>query len=126
MNFFDYLNAINDTKVDLMKDDPLAVKEYKPFMINRGLSYFSDTVMQANEMNLYSDIPREWQFQFLLNTITRKKRFSKWHKGDAETKAIKLVMEYYGYSSEKAKQVADLFTKTQLDQIEKQISKGGK
>lgn len=120
------LNAINQTKEDVLKDDPLAVKEYHPFMVNRGLSYFPDTCLQANEMNKYASIPREWQFYFLLNTITSKKRYSKWHKADGETKAIKLVKEYFGYSSEKAKQVVDLFTSEQLKSIEEQMNKGGK
>lgn len=126
MNFFDMLTSINQTKVDLMKDDPLAVKEYHPFMINRGLSYFPDTCLQANEMNRYASIPREWQYQFLLNTITSKKRYSKWHKADGETKAIKLVKEYFGYSSEKAKQVANILTSAQLKEIEEKMNKGGK
>lgn len=126
MNFFSMLTAINQTKEDVLKGDPLAVKEYHPFMVNRGLSYFPDTCLQANEMNRYASIPREWQFYFLLNTITSKKRYSKWHKADGETKAIKLVKEYFGYSSEKAKQVVDLFTSDQLKSIEEQMNKGGK
>ena len=120
------LNAINQTKEDLLKDDPLAIKEYHPFMVNRGLSYFPDTCLQANEMNKHASMPKEWQFYFLLNTITSKKRYSKWHKADGETKAIKLVKEYFGYSSEKAKQVVDLFTSEQLKTIEEHMNKGGK
>lgn len=82
MSFFDYLNAINTTKKDLMKEDPLSEKDYVPFMINRGLSYFPDTIMYANEMNKYSSIPKDWQFAFYMHSIKPKKRFSKWHKKD--------------------------------------------
>ena len=123
---FDFLNSINLTKVNLLEEDPLAIKNYTPFMVNRGLSYFPDSVLYANEMNRFVEIPREWQFFFLLNTITRRKRYSKWFKQDANTKEIELVMEYYGYSTEKARNVVDLLTKDQLLAIEEKLNKGGK
>lgn len=126
MNPFDFLNAINITKKDLIAEDPLTEKEYPPFMVNRGLSYFPDTVMYANEMNRNSDIPKKWQFQFLINSISKKKRFSKWHKKDAETESLQLVMEYYGYSSEKAKEAMKILSSDQLAYIEEKLSKGGR
>ena len=64
---FDFLNAINTTKEDLLEKDPQNIKDYNPFMVNKGLSYFADTVMQANEMNRLYDAPKKWQFQYLLN-----------------------------------------------------------
>jgi hypothetical protein len=125
-NPFDFLNEINLTKKDLIREDPLVEKDYNPFMINRGLSYFADTVMYANEMNRHSGIPKIWQNDFFLNTITRKKRFSKWHKKDTESKSLQLVMEYYKYSTEKAKQVLEILTPEQLKMIEQKLYKGGK
>ena len=125
-NPFDFLNEINLTKKDLIREDPLVEKDYNPFMINRGLSYFADTVMYANEMNRHSGIPKIWQNDFFLNTITRKKRFSKWHKKDTESKSLQLVMEYYKYSTEKAKQVLGILTPEQLKMIEQKLYKGGK
>jgi hypothetical protein len=122
---FDYLNAINVTKEDLLEKDPQNIKDYNPFMINKGLSYFSDTVMQANEMNRLYDAPKKWQFQYLLNSITKKKRFSKWHKADV-SKDLSLVMEYYGYSSEKATVALGLLTEDQLKNIEERLHKGGR
>ena len=95
-------------------------------MVNRGLSYYPDTIMQANLMNRYGDIPRSWQYYFLLNTITKGKRFSKWHKAEKQTESLKLVMEYYGYSPEKARQVMDILTTDQMSIIEKRLNKGGK
>ena len=125
-NPFDFLNEINLTKKDLIREDPLVEKDYNPFMINRGLSYFADTVMYANEMNRHSGIPKIWQNDFFLNTITRKKRFSKWHKKDTESKSLQLVMEYYKYSTEKAKEVLGILTPEQLKMIELKLYKGGK
>ena len=125
MSPFDFLNSINDNKKNLF-EDPQAEKDYSPFMINRGLSYFPDTVLYANEMNRFPTIPKSWQFQFLLNTIPKKKRFSKWTKKDAETKSLQLVKEYYGYSLEKAKEALSVLTPEQLSIIEEKLQKGGK
>jgi hypothetical protein len=124
MNPFEYLNSINDTKKDIMVDD-LAEKAYNPFMVNRGLSYFQDTVLMANEMNIQHHLDNRMQYDFLRLLIRKRKRFSKWNK--PETSAdIDAVKEYYGYSNEKASQVLSLLTKDQLTTIKKKLYKGGK
>ena len=68
MNPFDYLNAINTTKKDIMVDD-IAEKGYNSFMVNRGLSYFADTVLYANEMNKHHHLDGRLQFDFFINII---------------------------------------------------------
>lgn len=124
MTPFDYLNAINLTKDDF-SDDPAFQKDYVPFIVNRGLSYFVDTCLQANEMNVRPNIPKKWQFSYLLNSITKKKRFSKWHKQEIGDD-LSMVMEYYGYSIEKAKVALSILTKDQLTMIKQKFEKGGK
>jgi len=94
-------------------------------MVNRGLSFFPDTVMYANEMNQRHYASVKWQFHFLLNSIPRKKRFSKWFKREEE-KNLRLVMDCYGYSSEKAKQVLGILTPEQLKTIEEKQYIGGR
>lgn len=125
MTPFDFIKAINSTKKDLFID-PQARKDYKPFLVNRGLSYFSDTVMYANEMNARSGIDEDMQFSFLLNTIPKKNRFSEWHKKDAITTNLALVKEYFGYSSEKASEVLSILSEEQLNMIKEKLYKGGK
>lgn len=125
MNPFEFLNCINETKKDVIAEEPDLEKEYSPFMVNRGLSYFYDSVLWANAMNQHHQIPKKWQFQFLLNSIPRKKRFSKWHKR-TEDKSLKLVMEFYNYSSDKAKQALSVLTDEQLKTIEEKLKTGGK
>jgi hypothetical protein len=125
MTPFDFINAINFTKQNLF-EDPLAPKDYVPFIVNRGLSYFPDTVLYANEMNRISGTPPEWQFSFFLNTITKKKRFSKWAKKEAETESLLFVKEYFGYSSEKAKEALNILSEEQLAIIKEKLYKGGK
>ena len=125
MTPFDFVNAINQTKENLFVE-PMAHKDYSPFLVNRSLSFFHDTVAQANEMNLHSSIPKDWQFFFLLNSITKKKRYSKWAKADKATKSLLLVQEYFGYSSEKAKVALSILTDDQLKEIQQKLNKGGK
>ena len=125
MTPFDFINAINVSKQNLF-EDPLATKDYIPYIVNRGLSYFPDTVLYANEMNLNSGIPNDWQFSFFLNSIPKKKRFSKWHKKDAETESFRLVKEYFGYSDEKVKEALTILTDDQLTMIKEKLYKGGK
>lgn len=126
MSFFDFLNAINDSKKDLIKNDPLTEKDYVPFMINRSLSYFPDTIMFANEMNTHSSIPKHWQFAFYLNGVNKKKRFSKWHKKDQNSENLKLVMREYNYSSEKAAVALELLTDENLKQLKAKYVEGGR
>lgn len=124
MNPFEYLNAINYTKKDIMVDD-LSEKAYNSFIVNRSLSYFPDTVLAANEMNRYHQIDQKLQFQFLINIIRKRKRFSKWDKKISDQK-IEVIKEYYGYSEEKACQVLSLLNDSQLKELEKRIFKGGR
>ncbi len=124
MNHFDYLKSITDSKEDIMVDD-LAEKDYNAFMVNRGLSYYNDTVIYANEMNKNSHIDSRLQFDFLKQIIRKRKRFSKWNKAD-KLADIEIIKEYYGYSRDKAYQVLPLLSKDKIDHLRKKISKGGR
>lgn len=124
MNPFDYLNAINNTKEDIMVDD-IAENGYNSFMVNRGLSYFNDTVLFANEMNIHHHLDNRLQFDFLINIIRRRKRFSKWMKPEIASD-VEVVKEYYGYSNEKARQALTLLTPEQINEIKKKVYKGGR
>ena len=122
---FDFLKAINETKEDLFVD-PQAEKDYSAYMINRGLSFFPDTILYSNMMNRYSHIPKKSQFCFFINNIVKKKRFSQWHKKDKETESLTLVMEYFGYSAEKAKEALKILSDAQLIIIKEKQKKGGR
>ena len=124
MNHFDYLNSINLTKQDVMVDD-ICEKDYNSFMVNRGLSYFADTVVIANEMNKHHQIDNKLQYHFLINMIRKRKRFSKWAKANKESD-IDAVKEYYGYSNEKARQAMTLLSPDQITSIKNKVSKGGR
>jgi len=120
----DFLTAINQTKKNLMDEDPMAEKEYLPFVVNRTLSYFLDTVLYANEANIRNTADKKLQFDLLLNSIRSNRRFSRWLKPD-ENKDIDAIKEYYGYSNQRAKEVLDLLTGEQLSFIHERLSRGG-
>ena len=121
---FDFANSINYTKEELIVDERTE-KEYNPFIINKGLSYFKDTVLYANEMNKNHTLDHRLQFDFLINIIRKKKRWSKWIKAD-EVANLELIKEYYGYSNEKAKSALSLMSNEQIEQLKNRIYKGGK
>mgnify|MGYP001358039059 FL=1 len=121
----EYLNAINFTKKDLTKsEDELWKKKYPAFIVNKLLSAFSDTVMLVNEMNRNHFLDKDMQFQFLLNSIRTKKRYSPFLRA-SKLKEIECVKEYYGYSNDKAKSALDILTKDQLKLIKEKLYKGG-
>ena len=105
--------------------DDIAEKAYNGFMVNRGLSYFYDTVLLANEMNRHHHLDGRLQFDFLINIVRKQKRFSKWLKA-TKTDDLETVKEYYGYSNEKARQALTLLNDAQLEELRKKVYKGGK
>jgi len=105
--------------------DDLAEAEYTPFIINRSLSYFKDTVLYANEINKNSHLDSRLQFDFFINIIRKRNRFSKWLK-PSEIENLEVVKEYYGYSDEKAKSVLSLLNNRQIENLKQRIYKGGR
>jgi len=124
MNPFEYVNAINYTKKDIMTDD-ITEKGYAPYMINRQLSYFPDTVLAANEMNRNHHLDNRLQFDFFINIVRKRKRFSKWHKPETVSD-LEAVKKYYGYSNEKARQVLTLLNSDQINELKNKVMTGGR
>lgn len=124
MNPFDFVNAINSSKKNLIVDDA-SEKSYVPYVVNRQLSYFQDTVLLANEMNKHHLLDNKLQFHFLLNTVRNRKRFSKWFKPQDETD-LGVVKDYYGYSNDKARQALTILSRNQIEILKKETQKGGR
>ena len=122
----DYLNYINHTKEYLMCDeDPTWEKKYPAFIVNKCLSGFIDTVIFANEMNLHHNLPSKLQYDFLLNSLRRMKRYSPWMKAN-KSKNLEYVKEYFGYNNEKAKQALDILSDDDIAMIKERLNKGGR
>jgi hypothetical protein len=120
----DWLNSINFTKEDLM-EDPLAKKEYAPYIINRCLSGHIDCVLFVNEMNMHHSLDKDMQYSFYINTLRKRKRFSPWLRKD-KVKDLECIKSYYNYSNEKASQALKILSKEQIDYIKQRLETGGK
>ena len=120
----DYLYSINQSKKNILDDDPDDVRKYPAFVINKCLSSFTDTVLYANEMNKNSHLPPRMQYDFLINSVKPRKRFSPWTRKDS-IDYLDVVKEYYGYNDDKALQALRILTKDQLDKISYLLRKGG-
>ncbi len=124
MGPFEFTKTINETKRNLIDEDPEVEKDYIPFLVNRSLGYFMDTIMYANEMNQKNSLDHKLQYDFLLNIIRPRKRFSKWLKKSKDNN-IDLIKNFYGYSYTKAKDVVDILSEDQLEQISSKLDTGG-
>ena len=121
----DYLYSINQSKKNILLDDEQGAKKYLAYVVNRCLSSFTDTILLANEMNKCSHLPKRMQYDFLLNSVKPRKRFSPWARKDS-IDYLEVVKEYYGYNDDKALQALRILTKDQLDHITKVLNKGGR
>ena len=122
---FEYINAISFSKENLMVDE-VSIKEYNAFMVNRGLSYFPDTILYANEINRFYQIDKDMQFSFLLNSIPKRKRFSKWAKQQKDEPIIEIIKEQLMCTSEKAREYLLLLSDDAKKQLLVKKLKGGK
>ena len=126
MKPFDFVNSINFTKKNLMRgsdNDELSEKSYAPYLTNKSLSYFTDTLLYANEMNRMHFLDNKLQYEFFLNSIRKKKRFAKWAKADKNDDLV-MVSEYYQISLSKAKEAIRLLSTEQLYTIRNKMEQG--
>mgnify|MGYP001374875653 CR=1 FL=1 len=122
----DYLNAINYTKESLLdSEDEQWEKKYYPFIVNKCVAPFPDTVMLVNEINQLPHLDKRLQFDFLINSLRPRKRFTPWLKAK-KLENLEYVKEYYGYNNEKAKEALDILNDEQISAIKRKLDKGGK
>jgi len=121
----DWLKSINQSKINLMDEDISSKKDYAPYIINRCLSGTIDTLMYSNEMNKYSSLDKKLQYDFFINTVRTRKRYSPWIRKD-NIKDLEVVKSYYGYSNEKAKQALKILTQEQINVIKSKLETGGR
>jgi GTP-dependent phosphoenolpyruvate carboxykinase len=125
MELFDFLNDISHKKKGVIRDDPLAEKDYKPYVINKFLSQHIDCILYVNEMNIRPHCDKILQFDYLINSLRKQfRRSSKWLKPDFFDD-VEVVKEYFGYSTIKAKQALEILTEEQLEHIRFKLRKGG-
>ena len=125
MELKDWLNSLNFTKENLLENDPHLAKEYPPYIINRCFSGHMDAVMYAQEMNKYHFLDKDLQYNFYLNILRKRKRFSPWIRKDKDSD-LDIVKSYYGYSNEKARQVMKILSTEQINYMKQRLDIGGK
>ena len=120
----DWLNSINFNKTNLIEDDPSIIKDYAPYIINRCLSGNIDSILFVNEMNKYSFLDKDMQYNFFIHSVRKSKRFSPWAKKSTNPD-LDIVKQYYNYSTEKAEQALKLLSKEEIQVIRSKLSVGG-
>ena len=122
----DYLNAINHSKEPLLdSEDEDWTKKYPPYIVNKCLSPFPDTIQLVNEMNQLPHLDKKLQFDFLINSLRPRKRFQPWMKAK-KLDNLEYVKEFYGYNNEKAKSALDILSDEQISAIKQKLNKGGR
>ena len=122
----DYLKAINQTKEPLLDtEDEQWEKKYPAFIVNKCIMPFQDTILFVNEMNQYPQLDKKLQFDFYLNSLRSRKRYTPWMKAK-KLENLEYVKEYYGYNNEKAKVALDILSDEQISAIKQKLNKGGR
>lgn len=122
----DYLSAINQTKEPLLdNEDEEWTKKYPPFIVNKCVAPFPDTILLVNEINQLHHVDKKLQFDFLLNSLRARSRYAPWLKAK-KYKDIEYVKEFYGYGNAKAKSALDLLSDDELSAIKQRLNKGGR
>lgn len=126
---FQYVNAVSYSKVDMMRNtdnDDLAQRGYNAFITNRLLSYFQDSILQANEMNEVPHLDNLLQFDYFINSLRKRKRFKEKDESKSDfNNDLNLVMEYFGYSRAKAEVALSILSSEDISEIYKITNKGG-
>jgi hypothetical protein len=125
MELKDWLNSINQSKINLIDEEYGVEKDYPPFIINKCMSGFMDTVLIANEMNIHSGLSKKMQYDFFINIVRPRKRFSPWMRKEKHD-TLELIKKYYNYSDEKARSAVKILTEDQIDFIKQRMKIGGK
>lgn len=121
MSVFDIINNISESN----KEIEFHEKDYVPFVVNKGLSYFVDSILYVNEMNMRPGIPKQQHYDYLHSSLRKKKRRSKWFK-KTKHDDVDLLMEYYKYSQKKAEEALKILTDEQISEIRRMQYTGGK
>lgn len=121
MNPFDIVSSVSHTKKRVIDADN--EREYSSFMVNRALSYYPDTILQAQEMNVNHHLDGLLQYDYLLNSLRQKKRFSKWFKRE-KSESIDSIMRYYNCSYRKALEISRTLSANQISEITRIMTTG--
>jgi hypothetical protein len=121
-DFFRFVDDVSFRKQNLFNEETEA--KYEPYMINKALSLSVDCVLYVNELNLYYDLPKVMQHDYLINSIRSRKRYEKWPKPE-KNEDFQAVKEYYKYNDAKTRTALSILDKKQIAIIKEKLEKGG-
>lgn len=124
---FDFINSASYDKNNILEEADLpdqVIKQFNAFIINKGFSYFTDTILHANEMNRLHNLDKDMQYIYYFSVLRPRKRFSKWHK-QQKNDDLDLIQQHYQCNRTIAKSYLKVLTKENLDDIKKKYEKGG-
>ena len=124
---FDFIKSASQTKKDIIKEDdnPDQIEKiYNAYIVNRGFSYFEDTILHSNEMNRHPFLFKDAQFRYYMGALRPRKRFSAWHKAE-KNNDLDIIQEYYQCNRTVAKQYMKVLTPADLKIINNKMAKGG-
>jgi len=126
MNLGEILSSINHNKENILRErDEREEKQYAPYVINRCLSYFPDTIFLVNSMNCIPNVDKRMHYEFLLTSVRKRKRFSKWLKKEQDIR-LDWIKEYYNVSEKKAREYISFLTDEQIEDIKSRTTYGDK
>ena len=125
MNPFDYVKSINDKTENIIDANPDLEKGYVPFIVNRAMSQFGDTVLVANTMNGMHYLDKILQYDYLYNSVKKRKRFSKWCKPDWNEEEELMVAGYYTVSRSRAREYLAMMTAEDREDLVNRTNTGG-
>ena len=116
MNPFDFVKSINSKTSNPIEDNPENEKHYEPFLTNRSLSYFADTILYANEMNCNYFLDKRLQHDYLYHATRKGKRFSKWIT-KTENSSIVFLSKFFECSKSKAEEIANILPERVVERM---------
>ena len=125
MNPFEYANDLMKKK-DYDGDCIRERKDYKPFFINRSLSYQPDLIHYANMMNENPMLEVKAHYDFLHQIVEKKSRKKQYWIKVKKLEDLAVVKEYYKYSNKRALESLDILTENDIKQLKQKLFKGGK
>ena len=127
-NPFDYVKDIQRGKKDIIRNSESPEKAegfYNPFITNRALSFYPDSILHANEMNRRAELDKLLQFDYLINSIRSMKREYSWIKKPDEDADIEMISQYYRVNVNRAREYLKILSPHQLNDIKRRTRKGG-
>ena len=125
-----FLKSINFQKNHLLTDPEANLppedieKQYPPFVVNRCLSYFPDTLMHAQEMNLRGFLDKRLQYEYLLYSVRKRRRFAPWQKKESP-EDLATIKDYYGFNNAKALEALKILTDSDIELMRARMQTGG-